>query len=310
MLPRELIKRLRRLELSTKRVVNEKLAGQYHSVFKGRGMTFEEVRLYQPGDEIRTIDWNVTARMDDVYVKLYREERELTVMLLVDLSASQELGSRGRQKAEVAAEIGAMLAFSAIKNNDRVGLILFTDRIERFVPPKKGRKHVMRIIAEILNVRPEGRGTNLAMALEHLSRVARRRSVTFLISDFIEPRAPRARDGARPADDSPFERALTITSKRHDLIPVALRDPLEEALPSLGVALIEDPETGERLRVDLASSAVREHFAKASRALREERQRLFKRLSLDSMELRAGDEYVSTLVSFFRARARRLASAQ
>jgi len=293
MLPKELIKKLRRIEITTRRVVNETLAGQYHSVFKGRGMTFEEVRLYQPGDDIRSIDWNVTARMNDAYVKVYAEERELTVMLLVDLSASQDFGSGEKTKGEIAAEIAALLAFSAISNNDRVGLILFTDRVERFVPPKKGRKHVMRLITEILNPRPVGKGTDINIGLQHLMRVYKRRCVAFLGSDFIAER---------------YEESLRGTARRHDLVPIALRDPLEEGLPPAGIALVEDPETGERLRVDFSSPRVRRHFAELVQTRNQERKRLFRKLSLDHIELKAGEEYVKSLVTFFHARARRMAA--
>ncbi len=293
MVPKELIKKLRKIEITTRHVVNETLAGQYHSVFKGRGMTFEEVRPYQQGDDIRSIDWNVTARMNDAYIKVFAEERELTVMLLVDLSASQDFGSREKTKGEVAAEIAALLAFSAITNNDRVGLILFTDRVERFVPPKKGRKHVMRLITEILNARPSGRGTDLSAGLTHLVHVAKRRVVAFLISDFIADR---------------FEESLRVTARRHDLVPIALRDPLEEGLPKAGIALVEDPETLERVRVDFGSAQVRAKFAEVAAARRGERAKVFRKLRLDSVEIKAGEEYVRSLVTFFHARARRLAT--
>lgn len=295
MIPSELIRKLRRLEITTRRVVSETLAGQYHSVFKGRGMTFEEVRTYQPGDDVRSIDWNVTARMNEPYIKLYGEERELTVMLLVDLSASQNLGSRGKTKEETAAELAALLAFSAISNNDRVGLILFSDRIERFVPPKKGRTHAMRLIAEILQAKPVGKRTDLSLALEHLMRVYKRRCVAFLISDFIAPL-------------DTFERSLRIAARRHDVIPVALRDPLEEALPAAGITLVEDAETGERRHIDFSSPAVREHFAREATRFRLARTERFKRLALDAIEIRAGDPYVQALLAFFRRRARRMAS--
>ncbi len=293
MVPKDLIKKLRKLEITTRRVVNETLAGEYHSVFKGRGMTFEEVRPYQAGDDIRTIDWNVTARMNDAYVKIYAEERELTVMLLVDLSASQEFGSRDKTKGEIAAEIAAMLAFSAITNNDRVGLLLFTDRVERFVPPKKGRKHVMRLITEILNARPQGTRTDLNAGLQRLTHVVKRKCVTFLVSDFIA-------DG--------YEQSLRIAARRHDVVPIVLRDPLEEALPSTGLTLVEDPETGERVRIDFGSAHVRETFARVVAARRDERTRMFRKHSMDFVELRAGESYVKSLVTFFHARAHRLAA--
>ena len=227
-LKRELLKKIRKIEIVTMRKVNEQLAGQYHSVFKGRGMSFEDVRLYQPGDEIRFIDWNVTARShQEVYVKRFVEERELTVMLLVDLSASLRFGTVKQTKAEVAAELAALLAFSAIKNNDRVGLILFTDTVEKFVAPKKGRKHVLRLITEILTFQPKGKGTDLAEALGYLSRVTRRRSVTFVLSDF-------------QADPASFEHPLRIVGRRHDLVPIVIRDRMEETLPKMGLVLMED----------------------------------------------------------------------
>ena len=293
MLPGELIKKLRKIEITTRKAVDETLAGQYHSVFKGRGMTFEEVRLYQPGDDIRTIDWNVTARLNETYVKVFAEERELTVMLLVDTSASQDFGTRQKTKAELAAEIAGMRAFSAISNNDRVGLVLFSDRVERFVPPKKGRKHVMRIITDILTFEPSGRGTDLNLALETLLRVQKRRCVSFLVSDFI-------------ADD--FEEAMRICARRHDLIPVVLGDPFEASLPAEGIVVVENPETGERRRVDFSSTAVRRHFEKFVAERQSARERLFKKLSMDFVSLQSDREFVKPLVSFFRARSKRQAA--
>ncbi len=293
MLPSELIKKLRKIEITTRKAVDETLAGQYHSVFKGRGMTFEEVRLYQPGDDIRTIDWNVTARLDETYVKVFAEERELTVMLLVDMSASQDFGTRQKTKAELAAEIAGLLAFSAISNNDRVGLLLFTDRVERFVPPKKGRKHVMRLITDILTFEPEGLGTDLNLALQTFLRVQKRRCVGFLISDFI-------------SDD--FEESMRICARRHDLVPVVLSDPFESGLPAEGIAVVENPETGERRRIDFSSFGVRRHFAKFVAARREARERLFRKLSMDFVSLQSDQEFVKPLVSFFRARSKRQAA--
>ncbi len=293
MLAKDLLKRIRRIEITTRRVVNQTLAGQYASVFKGRGMAFDEVRLYQPGDDIRAIDWNVTARMNEAHVKVFTEERELTVMILVDVSGSQRFGTKDRSKEEVAAEIAALVAFSAITNNDRVGLVLFSDRVEKYVPPKKGRKHVLRLISDILSFRPRYSGTNLGAALEFLVGVTRRTAVVFLISDFL-------------AHD--YERALQIAERRHDVIPVVLRDPLEDALPAGGIAVVEDAETRERFRVDLARPEVHSHFSALARARREERERLFARLRLEHVNLRVGDEYVAPLVAFFRARAKRLAA--
>ena len=293
MLPRELIKRIRRLEITTRKVVSSVLSGQYHSVFKGRGMAFSEVRQYQPGDEVRTIDWNVTARMNDAYVKVFTEERELTVMLLVDVSASGSFGSGERSKAELSAEVAAQIAFSAIANNDRVGLVLFSDRIEKVVPPRKGKSHVLRLITDILTTKPKGKGTNLNEALTYLSHVAKRKTVTFLISDFIAQE---------------YEKGLRIVGRKHDLVPVVVNDPFEEKFPALGVVDLEDPETGERMTIDTSDPRVRGRFQKFMAARREERNKVFKRLQLDSVELRAHEEYALSLQKFFAARAARLGS--
>jgi len=293
MLPKELLKKIRKIEIGTRRVVNETLSGQYHSVFKGRGMAFDEVRQYQPGDEIRAIDWNVTARMNDAYIKVFTEERELTVMLLVDVSGSQDFGTSEKTKGEQAAELAALVAFSAISNNDRVGLVLFTDHVERFVPPKKGRKHVLRVITEVLTFKPKRRRTDLRAGLDYLNRIAKRKTVTFLISDFI-------------ADS--YERPLRIAARRHDLVAIALRDPLERELPALGVALVEDPETGERLHVDLSDPAVRGAFAGEVERRRIDRKKLFNKLDIDQVEIDVGSEFVKPLVAFFRARAKRRAA--
>ncbi len=293
MLAKDLIRRIRKLEIRTRKVVSDMLAGQYHSVFKGRGMAFSEVRQYQPGDEIRVIDWNVTARMNEAYVKVFTEERELTVMLLVDVSASKEFGSRERSKAEVAAEVAAQIAFSAIANNDRVGLILFSDRVEKVVPPRKGRTHVLRLISDILSFQPAGKGTDLGVGLTYLTQVARRKAVTFLISDFI------AKD---------YEKPLRLVGRKHDLVPVVIGDPMEEQFPRLGLVEMEDPETGERFVVDTTDPRVRGRFARFMQAQREERRKLFKKLELDSVELRAGDDHGKALAQFFRARSRRMAA--
>ncbi|HZA13295.1 MAG TPA: DUF58 domain-containing protein [Myxococcaceae bacterium] len=293
MLSRELIKRIRRLEIATRKAVTATLAGQYHSVFKGRGMAFSEVRQYQPGDEIRTIDWNVTARMNEPYVKVFTEERELTVMLAVDVSASKEFASSAQAKSEIAAEVAAQIAFSAIANNDRVGLILFSDRVELVIPPKKGRKHVLRLISDILVFRPQGRGTDLSVGLNYLARIAKRRSVAFLISDFLA---------------TGMEQPIRIVSRRHDLVPVVISDPLEEQFPNVGLVALEDAETGQRILVDTLAPSVRNEFARWMRGAREERRRLFQKLELDHVELRAGEDYVHALARFFRMRARRRAA--
>lgn len=293
MLPRELIRRIRRLEIATRQVVSALLAGQYHSVFKGRGMAFSEVRPYQPGDDIRSIDWNVTARTSAPHVKVFTEERELTVMLLVDVSASEEFGSRGTRKSEMAAEVAAQIAFSAIANNDQVGLLLFSDRVEKVIPPKKGRKHVLRLVSDILSFVPQGRGTDLPAAVAWLGRVTKRRTVVFVVSDFLF-------DG--------YEAPLRTARLRHDVVPVVLRDPMEEAFPALGLVEVEDPETLQRALVDTSSASVRAHFQAVVGQARAERTRIFRRLELDSVELRAGEDHGEALVRFFRARARRLAA--
>jgi uncharacterized protein (DUF58 family) len=294
MLPRELIKKIRRIEIVTARQAQNQLAGAYHSVFKGLGMAFSEVRQYQPGDDVRMIDWNVTARMREAYVKLFVEEREMTVMLLVDASGSGAFGSREQPKREVAAELAALLAFSAIKNNDRIGLIVFTDRIELFVPPKKGRKHVLALISEILTFQPKSRRTDLKVGLEFLGRVARRRSVAFLISDFIV-------EGGTAA----YEKPLQIAKRKHDVVPVALADPMSEELPDVGVIYFEDLETGEVIAFD-SGGPERQRYAARVRKLREEREALFRRNNMDFVNVRTDKPYVQALVAFFRARERRL----
>jgi uncharacterized protein (DUF58 family) len=292
MLTRELIKKIRKIEITTNRTVNDVLAGQYHSVFKGRGMVFDEVRPYQPGDDIRVIDWNVTARMNDLYVKQFIEERELTVMLLVDASGSQAFGTRARFKAELAAELSALLAFSAIKNNDRVGLAIFTDRVERFVPPKKGAKHVLRVISEVLAFRPSGRGTDIAAGLEFLSRVTKRKTVAFLISDFMT---------------TGYERALKVANRRHDLVPLVVRDPMEAELPDLGLASFQDAETGEVVLFDTGSRRARRAYAEHVEQTWQEQRKQFKRLKIDSIELSTEGDYVRPLLTFFKRRAARVA---
>jgi uncharacterized protein (DUF58 family) len=292
MLTRELLKKIRKIEIVTERLVRDRMAGQYHSVFKGSGIAFSEVREYMPGDDIRLIDWNVSARMNEPYVKLFIEEREMTVLLLVDMSASGRFGSREQEKRELAAELAAVLAFSAIRNNDRVGLIVFTDEVERFVPPKKGKKHVLRVISEILSFEPRSPRTNLGVGLDFLGRIARRRAVAFVVSDFLAPAAQ-------------YDRPLRVAARRHDIIPVTVTDPLEEGLPSVGLLELEDPETGELVVFDTSGPEARA-FAAESRALRDAREALFKRLDLDAIAVRTDRPYLPALTSFFEARARRL----
>lgn len=291
MISRELVKKLKKIEIFTSRLANDQLAGSYHSVFKGRGMAFSEVRQYQPGDDVRFIDWNVSARMNDTYVKVFTEEREMTVMLLVDLSASERFGSVEKPKIETVAEVAALLAFSAIKNNDRVGLILFTDRIERFVPPKKGRSHVMRVVTEILNADPQGEGTDLRVALDLLGSIGKRRTVAFMISDFI-------------AED--YEKPLRVVSKKHDLIPIQIVDPRENELPDVGLALVEDLETGELVEVDTSNLDVRAEYAREAKRQRASREHLFRRLQLDHVTVSTDQDFVRPLTELFRLRQRRL----
>lgn len=291
MISRELVKKLKKIEIYTSRLANDQLAGSYHSVFKGRGMAFSEVRQYQPGDDVRFIDWNVSARMNDTYVKIFTEEREMTVMLLVDLSASERFGSVDKPKIETVAEVAALLAFSAIKNNDRVGLVLFTDRVERFVPPKKGRSHVMRVVTEILNANPEGEGTDLAVALDLLGGIGKRRSVAFLISDFIADR---------------FEKPLRVVSRKHDLIPIQILDPREDELPDVGLALVEDLETGELVEIDTSNLDVRAQYARDAHRQRASREHLFRKLQLDHVTVRTDRDFVKPLTELFRLRQKRL----
>ena len=292
MLPREVLKRIRKIEIVTERLVRDRMAGAYHSVFKGRGIAFSEVREYMPGDDIRLIDWNVSARMNEPYVKLFIEEREMTVLLLVDMSASGRFGSRAQEKRELAAELAAILAFSAIRNNDRVGLVIFTDRVERFVPPKKGKRHVLRVVTEILAFRPRHPGTDIAAGVQFLGRIARRRAVAFLVSDFLAPLGS-------------YERALRIVGGRHDLVPVAITDPLEEALPSVGLVTLEDPETGELVVFDTGGPEARAWKREADAAV-VAREALFRRLNMDAIKVRTDRPYLPGLTAFFEARARRL----
>ena len=293
MIPKELIKALRTIEIHTSRLANEQLAGTYTSVFKGQGLAFREVRQYQPGDDVRTIDWNVSARMNETFVKVFVEEREMTVMLAVDLSASELFGTKRASKARVAAEIAALCAFSAIKNNDRVGLILGTDHIEKIVPPKKGDKHVMRVVREILGFQPKRTGTDLKLLLETLSKVVRRRSVAFVISDFY----------ARG-----FERALALAAAKHDVVPVMLVDPRDETLLDVGIATFEDFETGETIVVDTGDKRVREYYQKAMRKVRTERSALFRKLALDECVVRTDQSFVEPLRQLFARRAKRIRS--
>ncbi|MFH1094109.1 MAG: DUF58 domain-containing protein [Candidatus Omnitrophota bacterium] len=290
MLPKEIIKKIRRIEIKTSRMVSDVFAGQYHSVFKGRGIEFDEVREYQPGDEIRSIDWNVTARMGHPFVKKFVEERQLTVMLLMDASGSSFFGTKGQLKSEVAAELCSVLAFSAIKNNDRVGLIIFSDRIEKFIPPRKGSHHVLRVIREVLFHKPQGKGTDIRCALDYLNNVMHKKTVSFLISDFL---------------DCEFKKQLAISNKRHDLIAVTITDPREQALPQTGIIRFEDAETGEVQLVDAANSRLRETFAKNSARVLAQREQVFKQAGVDVINIFTDAPYTKELVRFFRKREKK-----
>ena len=290
MIPKEVLKKIRRIEIRTKRLVNDVFSGEYQSVFKGRGMEFSEVREYLPGDDVRSIDWNVTARMGHPYVKKFDEERELTIMFLVDGSASGAFGTVSRFKSELAAELCALLAFSATRNNDRVGLITFTDRIEKVVPPKKGRVHVLRVVREVLYFQPEGKGTDIPGALDYLSNVVRRHAIVFLVSDFLT---------------TGYERSLAVANRRYDLIAIRISDPRESEIPRLGLVEFEDPETGERLAVDTSDRRFAERFREELARDAAERERLFARLGVDSIPVSTDRPYVEPLETFFRRRAKR-----
>ena len=287
MIPKEIIQKIRRIELRTKSVVESVLSGEYHSVFKGRGMEFSEVRTYNPGDDIRSIDWNVTARMGGPYVKKYVEERELTVMLLVDASASGSFGSVRQFKDEIAVELCALLAFSAIKNNDRVGLIIFTSEVEKFIPPKKGKNHVLRVIRELLYFKPEKKGTNIAEAFAFLNRVQRKKAVVFCVSDFIA---------------SAFEAPLRIASHRHDLIAVTISDPREKELPDVGLIDLQDPETGKTMVVNTHDKMIRERFKLEAIKRASSLRTFFLTNGIDEIPIATEGDYVEPLIKFFKKR--------
>jgi uncharacterized protein (DUF58 family) len=290
--PAEILKKIRALEIKTKGLVQTMFAGDYHSVFKGRGMNFEDVREYQPGDEIRAIDWNVTARLGTAFVKKFTEERELTVVLVVDVSASGNFGSAAQSKRELAAEVACVLAFSAIRNNDKVGLLLFSDRVELFIPPKKGRSHTLRIIREILFFEPEGRGTKPALALDYLNNVVTRRAVVFFISDF---------------QTGDFSRELSVSGRRHDFIALHIQDEREENLPNVGIITLEDAETGEQIEINTADRTTRARFNALAETHRTELNRTLRRNNIDAVALRTGENYLPALRAFFKQRERRMA---
>lgn len=291
MIPKEILRQVRRIEIQTTRLVNDLFGGEYQSVFKGQGIEFADVREYVPGDDIRTIDWNVTARSQHPFVKKFVEERELTVVFLVDMSGSQFFGTTGRLKSDVAAEITALLAFSAVRNKDKVGLLIASDQVEKYIPVKKGRTHVLRVVREILYFQPRHRGTNLQVALDYLNRVLTRTAVVFLISDFM---------------DLGFEKSLRIMSRRHDLIALHLWDPRERQLPAVGLTEMEDPETGERVLVDTSDPVFRATYENLAREREEDLDRLFKSLGVDRVVIDISRSYTDPLMRFFRLREKRL----
>lgn len=315
MIPKEILKKIRQIELRALRLVNETMAGQYHSVFKGQGMNFEEVREYQPGDEVRSIDWNVTARMNHPFVKKFVEERELTVILVVDLSGSGLFGSGEQTKRELAAEIASVLAFSAIRNNDKVGLILFTSDVEKYIPPKKGRKHVLRVIREILFFEPAHHGTDLDTALQFLNRVTAHRAITVVISDFLGQSTPnRANIAAHLRRNVVLSQtlgqasaaALKQTNRKHDVIAIQIVDKFELELPALGYLLLRDAETGEMVEVNTGDARKRAAFAERQQKAQRELKRLFTTARIDAIRLRAGEPYAVALARFFETREKRL----
>ncbi|MEO5360311.1 MAG: DUF58 domain-containing protein [Nitrospirota bacterium] len=291
MLPTDVIKNIRRVEIKTRRMAADFFTGHYRSVFKGRGMEFDEVRQYSPGDDIRSIDWNVTARMGEPFIKKFVEERELTIIFLLDLSRSCVFATTTRLKRDLAAELSSVLALSAVRNNDKVGFIAFTDKVEKYIPPAKGLKHVLRVVRESLYLKPQGKGTDIAAAIEYLNKVSSRRAVVFIISDFHAAK---------------YAKALSIANKRHDVIAVTLTDPVELALPNVGIITLEDAETGELFVVDTSSAAVRNKYREQATRIFEQRKRLFTASGIDHIEITTDVPYIKTLIRFFRMRERRL----
>lgn len=297
MLPKALLDKVHRIEITTSRLVTDVFAGQYHSVFKGRGMEFDEVREYQFGDDIRTIDWNVTARTGTAHIKKFVEERELTVMIMVDASRSCHFASVNQLKNKLAAEIAAILAFAAIRNNDKVGLIMFTDGIEFFIPPRKGKSHVLRVIREVLYFKPKGKGTDLKKALEYLSRVTTRKAVTFVLSDFFENTS-----GPEPS----FKKAMSIANKRHDIIAITLNDPRESQLPDCGLIELEDAEAGSRVVIDSGNPQVRKNYQIQALQRLSQRNRLFRSMGVDHIDVATDIPYEKALIAFFMQRRQRI----
>jgi uncharacterized protein (DUF58 family) len=283
----ELLKKVRRIELKTRSMSSQVFSGEYHSAFKGRGMTFSEVREYQPGDEVRTIDWNVTARLNHPYVKVFQEERELTAMILVDVSASGAFGSHGQLKRELLTEICAVLAFSAIQNNDKAGVCFFSDAIEKFIPPRKGRGHILRIIREMVEMKPLGKGTNLEAALDYCTNALKQRCILFVLSDFMSPDA---------------ERMLRMANRRHDVVCINIFDRREQEMPDAGIIQVEDPETGALMWIDTSDAKVRQDYARQARMHRLRIENTFKRSGVDAAHIATGDDYIKTLSALFHSR--------
>ena len=293
-LTEELAEKIKRIEITARHLVTDSLAGEYHSVFKGMGMEFDEMRPYSPGDDVRRIDWNVTARMNTPYIRKYQEERELTVFLAVDASGSSDFGTTGQFKRELAAELAAVLSFAATTNNDKVGLLIFTDKSELIVPPRNGKRHVLRMVRDLLVFTPEGRGTSIESALDTINRVVKRRSITFLISDFlVEPESLR--------------RPLAATNRRHDVIALDLHDPMEHQIPDVGLMVLEDAETGELEWVDTSNKAWREAFEARTLDLEQQKRRLLSSLAIDHIQISTDKDYVVELNEFFARRSRRRA---
>lgn len=290
MLPTEVIKKVRRIEIRTRKLVSDVFAGEYHSTYRGRGIEFSEVREYQPGDDVRSIDWNVTARMGNPFVKIFHEERELTVIIIVDMSSSGEFGSVSRAKRELSIEISALLAFTAIRNNDRVGLLAFTDRVERYVPPKKGQKHGLRLISELVNLSPQGKKTNIRNGLEFFMRVQRKRAVVFLLSDFL---------------DEGYEKILRTANAKHDLVTISLSDPREFEFPNVGLIWLEDAETGQPILLDTSNSLVRKQFVSTAMNKHSFQEKFFLSSDIDFVRVSTGSDYITPLTVFFRTRAKR-----
>lgn len=292
MIPKEILQKIRHIQITTSRMVSDVFAGKYQSVFKGRGMEFDEVREYHPGDDIKSIDWNVTARMGHPYIKKFVEERELTVMLILDISRSCRFGSVKQLKSQLAAELCSVLAFSAAQNNDRIGLIIFSDRIEKFVPARKGLRHVLRIIREALYYEPRGKGTDLSLALEYLNRVTRRKTISFIISDFFA---------------KGYKQFLAVANKRHDIIAVTITDPREIDLPNVGILRLDDAESGESFTIDTSKAIFRKQYRDNALERIRQRQELLRSVSVDNIDVQTNVAYIKELIKFFRIRERRLA---